>query len=55
MLFLLMEFQIVFDMDGTLSEAHINFADMRKRTGVTRGPGVPWVCGCGGGAVVGAQ
>jgi hypothetical protein len=25
--------QVVFDMDGTLTEAHIDFADMRERTG----------------------
>ena len=25
--------QIIFDMDGTLTEAHIDFADMRARTG----------------------
>jgi hypothetical protein len=27
---------IVFDMDGTLSVAHIDFADMRRRTGKHR-------------------
>jgi hypothetical protein len=26
-------FQVVFDMDGTLTQAHIDFADMRARTG----------------------
>jgi hypothetical protein len=25
--------QVVFDMDGTLTQAHIDFADMRARTG----------------------
>ena len=25
-------FQVVFDMDGTLTEGHIDFADMRQRT-----------------------
>ena len=29
--------QIVFDMDGTLTEAHIDFADMRARTGIPTG------------------
>ncbi|KXZ45261.1 hypothetical protein GPECTOR_56g357 [Gonium pectorale] len=28
---------IVFDMDGTLTEAHIDFADMRQRTGIPMG------------------
>lgn len=38
--------QIIFDMDGTLTEAHIDFADMRARTGaVVHGQGTFQLCG----------
>lgn len=26
--------QVIFDLDGTLTQAHIDFADMRARTGM---------------------